>query len=198
MVPAGDAQLLRIVDAALLDAAQRAGHWLACRPGCNQCCTGVFRISQLDAARLRQGLQHLRVDDPHAAAQVEHRIRRTVASLAPTFPGDTSSGVLFEDDASLKAFEDFGDDAVCPVLNPATGTCTLYSARPMTCRTFGPPVRTDDGGLGTCELCFQGATEQQVQHAQLVLPPSALEDELESRMPVHGSTIIAFAFVQSA
>jgi len=47
-----DLNLIQIVDAALLSATQRSGHHLACRPGCFQCCIGVFPISQQDAHRL--------------------------------------------------------------------------------------------------------------------------------------------------
>ncbi len=32
----------------------------------------------------------------------------------------------------------------CPALDPATGHCDLYVHRPITCRTFGPPVRFAD------------------------------------------------------
>ena len=55
MRPAGDMELVQIMDAALADATTRSGAWLACRPGCSQCCHGVFRMSMLDAERLREG-----------------------------------------------------------------------------------------------------------------------------------------------
>ena len=32
----------------------------------------------------------------------------------------------------------------------------------MTCRVFGPPVRNEGGGLGVGELCFHGATAEQI------------------------------------
>ncbi len=56
MLPSRDAELVQIVDRALARATERGGAWLACRPGCTPCCHGVFRISQLDALRLRAGL----------------------------------------------------------------------------------------------------------------------------------------------
>ena len=52
-LPAGDRELVQIVDASLADAARRAGPWLVCRLGCTQCCFGAFAISQLDALRLQ-------------------------------------------------------------------------------------------------------------------------------------------------
>jgi hypothetical protein len=65
----------------------------------------------------------------------------------------------------------------------------------MTCRVFGPPVRSEDG-LGVCELCFHGATHEQIQSCEMIVDPENLEEhllaELEKRTEVHGSTIIAF------
>jgi Fe-S-cluster containining protein len=196
MLPAGDAGFVQIVDAALVDAAGRSGSWLACRPGCNQCCTGVFRISPLDAERLREGLRFLQQKDPQRAAQVESRVDASVLSLSGTYPGDTESGVLDEDEASLERFEDFGNDEACPVLDPTTGTCDLYAHRPMTCRTFGPPVRTEEGGLGICELCFVGAPAEQVAAAEMQLPSPDIEQQLVEELGATGDTIIPFAFRQ--
>jgi len=48
--------LIQIVTTALASATARGAHHLVCRPGCSQCCIGVFPIAQQDAARLREGL----------------------------------------------------------------------------------------------------------------------------------------------
>ena len=37
-----DADLIQIAEAALTDSYTRAGDWMACKPGCHQCCIGVF------------------------------------------------------------------------------------------------------------------------------------------------------------
>lgn len=190
MIPHGDRELVQIMDAALADAAVRCGHWLACRPGCNQCCSGVFRIGPLDAERLRAGLAEA---NPEKAEYIRGRVRESVLRLTPGYPGDTHTGILFEDEDSLERFEDFADDEVCPVLDTVTGTCDLYAHRPMTCRTFGPPVRTADEGFGVCELCFVGAPEEDVAAAELHLPDPALEARLEEETGVGGTTIVAFA-----
>ncbi len=71
MVPAGDAQLVQIVDGALAETGRRSGDWLVCRPGCTQCCVGVFAIHQLDAGRLEQGLAELTAGDPARGGQVK-------------------------------------------------------------------------------------------------------------------------------
>ena len=193
MLPRGDADFVQIVDAALADAAVRSGPWLACRPGCNQCCTGVFRISPLDAERLRYGLRLLQQDDPGRAAEVVSRVNASVARIGADYPGDINTGILSEDEVSLERFEDFGDEETCPVLNPLTGTCDLYTHRPLTCRTFGPPVRTEDGGFGVCELCFVGAPAETVAAAEMRLPSAAVEQELVEQLASRGDTLVAFA-----
>jgi Fe-S-cluster containining protein len=194
MTPRGDERLIQIVDAATADAARRAGAWLKCAPGCTQCCVGVFAISQLDAARLVAGLGDLELADPQRAAAVRRRAQNAVARLTPEFPGDAHTGIL--DGALAERFEDFANDEPCPALDPATGLCDLYAARPMTCRVFGPPLRTKEG-LGVCELCFVGAREDEIAAAEVHLDSDDLEAELtadaERARGMAGSTIIAWA-----
>ena len=191
----GDQKLIRIVDSALADAARRSGEWLACRPGCTQCCVGVFSISQLDAARLQKGLAELQRHDPQRAESVRDRARDAVRRLSSDFPGDPVTGILHEDENAQKRFEDFANDEPCPVLDPQTGLCELYDSRPMTCRVFGPPVRSEEG-LGVCELCFQGATDEEIAACEMKPDPGGLEtkliEELEKKTGAKGSTIIAF------
>ena len=90
MPPAADHELVQIVDNATADAAQRSGDWLLCRPGCTQCCVGVFAITQLDALRLREGLHALDISDPTRAKAVRIRARQSVERLTPEFPGDAA------------------------------------------------------------------------------------------------------------
>ena len=141
----GDMKLVQIVDAALADAERRSGHWLACRPGCTQCCMGVFAINQLDAARLRRGLRKLQAEAPERAAAVRARAREAVSRLSKDFPGDAASGILGNSEECVERFENFGNDEPCPALDPQSGLCELYESRPMTCRVFGPPVRSEGG-----------------------------------------------------
>ncbi|MGA7522005.1 MAG: YkgJ family cysteine cluster protein [Acidobacteriaceae bacterium] len=189
-----DAQLVQIVDAAVADAARRSGSWLLCAPGCTQCCIGVFPISQLDAARLREGLAALDATDPARAAAVRRRAEASVARLSPEFPGDPATGAL--DEARADLLDDFANDEPCPVLDPTTGLCDLYAARPMTCRVFGPPLRVD-GGLGVCELCFHGAAPDEIAACEVHLNCDDLETSLtteaEETRGRTGSTLVAWA-----
>jgi Fe-S-cluster containining protein len=203
-LPAGDGALIQIVDAALADAARRSGDWLVCRPGCTQCCVGVFAIHQLDAVRLQQGLARLEKTDPQRARRVRERARESVERLSAEFPGDAKTGVLdaavFDEGSEAEGrFAEFANDEPCPVLDPVTGLCDLYDARPMTCRTFGPPLRSEvrsEGGLGVCELCFHGATDEQIAACEMVVDPDDLESQLLAKLektpgPL-GRTMVAF------
>lgn len=198
MLPAADLRLIQIVDAATADAARRSGDWLKCAPGCTQCCVGVFAISQLDAARLRHGLAELRVSDPLRAAAVLRRAEAAVTRLAPDLPGDPRTGILDPDRS--EAFEDFANDEPCPALDPQTGLCDLYAARPITCRVFGPPLRTPEG-LGVCELCFAGAPDEAIAAGEVHLDCDDLEAsataEAERASGLAGQTLIAWALAAS-
>ena len=199
MLPSRDQQLVQIVDAALADTARRSGEWLVCRPGCTQCCIGAFAISQLDAERLRSGLQKLEEDDLERAARLLQRVRLSVSRIAAEFPGNTQTGILDDSPEAQECFADFANDEPCPVLDPETGMCDLYSARPMTCRVFGPPVRSEDG-LGVCELCYHGATEEEIAACEMHLETDALEatltTQVETSIGRYGNTIVAFALVK--
>jgi len=194
----GHQKLIQIVDAALADATRRSGEWLACRPGCTQCCIGVFAINQLDALRLRRGWEQLKKQNPDRAAAVVRRARESWSRLRAGFPGNQKTGILDADDESAHKFEKFANEEPCPVLDPATGLCELYESRPMTCRVFGPPVRSE-GGLGVCELCFHGATEKEIAACEMVPDPDDLESRLlkqvEKRWKIRGNTIIAYALL---
>src|SRR5450755_210079 len=104
-LPHQDRKLVQIVDAALARAGRRSGDWLICKPGCTPCCIGVFAIDQLDAIRLREGMDELEAVDPARAAQVRSRARESLARIAPEFPGDVTTGVLGDDDEAAERFE---------------------------------------------------------------------------------------------
>jgi Fe-S-cluster containining protein len=194
-------ELIQIVNAALADAFKKSSQWLACKPGCSQCCHGVFAINQLDARRLRRGLAELEAQDPERAGFLRKRALETVARLSEDYPGDPVSGVLDEDDTdeAAKRWDDFANEEPCPALDPATGKCELYEFRPVICRTFGPAMKTD-GDLGHCELCFVGASDEEVAAHEMNPDPNNLEaalvEELQKTTGESGETIIAFALVQ--
>jgi Fe-S-cluster containining protein len=162
----------------MAEAVRRSGTWLACRPGCFECCIGAFPITRSDARRLEEGLAVLSVADPRRAERVRQRAREAVVRICREFPGDPLAGALaMDEDADLEP---------CPALDPATGTCDLYAARPVTCRTFGPAVSCGGAELGVCELCYQGASDEEIAACRVELDPQALEEGGDE-------TIVAFA-----
>ncbi|MGA2194934.1 MAG: YkgJ family cysteine cluster protein [Bryobacteraceae bacterium] len=173
----GDRGFIQILDAALAESARRSGAWLVCKLGCTECCIGPFPITQLDAVRLREGLSGLQHSDPARAARILQRSREAVAR------GDQ------------------GDEDACPVLDPETGACDLYAARPVTCRTFGPPVRWGAEPLGICELNFQGATEEEIAACEVALDVREMEagllDSLERATGASGETSVASALLNT-
>jgi len=194
---ARDRHLVQIVDAALADAAGRAGEWLACRVGCTQCCHGAFAINALDAARLRAGMAELWETKPELAAEIGRRARGWIAEHGAAFPGDLATGRLGQTEAERERFEEFANEAACPALDPATGRCDVYAWRPMTCRVFGPPVRMEGeagSGLGHCELCFVGAGQDVVEACEMTIPHD-LEAVLLNGFGDAGETVVAFALL---
>lgn len=126
---------------------------------------------------------------------MRERARDAVARLAPDFPGDPLTGVLDEGDAAAERFADFANDEPCPALDTETGNCELYESRPMTCRTFGPPVQSEEG-LGVCELCYHGASDEEIAACEMNPDPEDLESvvlkTVEDTTGTRGDTIIAF------
>ena len=186
--------LFPILDAALDSAVARSADWLACRPGCHQCCVGVFPITALDAEALNAALA---AADPALAARIRQRAADSRSRLATGFPGDATTGQLFTQPHHEADFDDFANDEPCPVLDPATGTCDLYAARPVQCRTFGPPIRDDEDHLTVCELNFVDAPPLAASIAEMDQSWRQLEDtlitEAEARTDQRFPTLIAFA-----
>jgi Fe-S-cluster containining protein len=194
--------LIQIVNTAVASAYQRGGAHLACHPGCSQCCVGIFPISHQDALRLREALTTLEKTNPEKSARIQARATASRARLTPHFPGDPHTGILNPDYEDSQLFTDeseqsIGDNEPCPILDPDTGTCDLYAARPILCRTFGPPMRTAEDNLATCELCFTHATTEEIAACELdpTIPAheAASNDAFNATHHLHGQTIVAFA-----
>jgi Fe-S-cluster containining protein len=81
------------------------------------------------------------------------RLRQGLAELEPA-----RAGPIVERARRFRG----GDDEPCPVLDQEHGTCELYAWRPVTCRVFGPPMRFGGPDVSICELCFQGASDEEI------------------------------------
>jgi Fe-S-cluster containining protein len=192
----GDRLLLDAVDAAFAESARRAGPACACRVGCTECCQGPFPVNALDAWRLREGLRVLEEKDPERAEAVRRRARAAVQEMAEAFPGNRETGELTDDEQAEEAFCERFRALACPALDPATGACDLYEARPISCRTYGPPVRFGAQDLPPCRLWFAQSSPAAIEAARVEPDPDDRERELledaegDSRP---GDTIVAYA-----
>lgn len=169
-IETADRRLLGGIAVALAEAESRGG--VACRRGCIECCRGPFEITMLDALRLEAGLHELSQTDAARAQRVKARAEECAA-------GDAGA-----------------EDRMCPALDPETGECDLYEARPVTCRLFGPATRTIEGGVAACDLCYQGLDDGAVADRAVEVDAEgqerALLEELE-RLGWQGVTTVADA-----
>lgn len=170
-----DGILLGVVDDAVAAAAATAGDHLTCGLGCTACCMGPFEISAADAWRLRQGLSELAAAYPRAAAAVAVRARAQWDRWRDEFPGSAAEGTFGDDEDERVAFCDARADEACAALDPASGACVLYAHRPLACRTYGLPLRTEGELVAACELNFTDATSEAV--AAAALEPCGVEEE---------------------
>jgi Fe-S-cluster containining protein len=135
--------------------------------------------------------------DPERAARIRTRVATSLTRLDPWFPGDRTTGILNEDHEAAILFEEFANDEPCPVLDLDHGTCDLYEHRPILCRTFGPPMRTAEDNLATCELCFIHATTEEIAASELdpTIPAQeeASNEAFNTAHNLHGQTLIAYA-----
>jgi len=188
--------LLAALDEGLRVAQGQAGSRLTCRLGCTECCIGPFPITALDARRLRRGLRELARREPARAQRLGARASEAARILKEAFPGGEQHQ-LDEDESRREAYLARHSALPCPALDPETGGCDLYELRPMSCRTFGPPVRIGGEDLPPCRLCFAGASSDEVDGCRVEVDSDHLEDEilcqLEKRGVPSGETLVAFA-----
>lgn len=190
----GDRELLARLDETLGRAARRAAGHLACRPGCVECCIGPFAITALDGWRLRRALRQIEARDPLRAAAIRRRAEGAASLMREDFPGDPQTGTLSGDEEAENRFFERHAALPCPVLDPATGLCDLYDARPISCRTFGLPVRIGEENLPPCRLCFRGASPAEIEACRVIVDPEGLEDRLLAQVE-DAETVIAFALL---
>jgi Fe-S-cluster containining protein len=153
---------------------------LPCQAGCSQCCIGIFPITRLDLRLIREGLEHLRIDQ---RVRIETRAAQQIRALESAYPRLQSSPSLDdwpdqEIDKAAAAFH----DAPCPALGD-DGLCMLYDYRPLTCRSMGIPTRHDDIVNGAC------AVQTFVPIARLSASLEAQEEELAACEAVELATL---------
>ena len=139
----GIPELVQIVDRALASATGRGGAWARLPPRLYSLLP--WRLPHLAAGRRAPAppvFPSLKSQRPERAAAIAERASADIAALSAHFPGTPETGILAEEDEAWEQFAGLPEaDGPCPALDPATGRCELYAARPLTCRIFGPPVQ---------------------------------------------------------
>jgi bacillithiol system protein YtxJ len=192
-----DGRLLASIEASLREVSDKAGDQLVCKSGCTECCIGPFSITRLDAWRLRKGLRLLNSQAPDRVREIVERARRMVSLFSEDFPGDQIRGILNGDEELEDAFFERHAGLPCPVLDQETGLCLLYDSRPLSCRTFGPPVQFGCDKLPPCHLCFREAREEEMETCRLYPDPENIEglifEQTGTTKEEDWETIVAFA-----
>jgi Fe-S-cluster containining protein len=190
-----DERLVRGFDAAVAAGELAAGCRLACRLGCTACCIGPFDITPLDAARLLRGMEALDDKRPAVAEAIRRRAGVQWEEVAGRFPGNAAARTFSGENAAGQALFDHFMELPCPALDPATGACELYAFRPLSCRSFGLPVRCGKALLPPCSLNSIGAVPAEVAAALIEPDPDDAEGRLLEEWGrvggVGGDTIVA-------
>ncbi len=197
-LPQGDFQLVQIMDAALAEAAQKAGSVAGLPPPAARN-AAMAHLPSVRSTRCAfpPAWNRFAAKIPPWPPKLRGAPRRGLRSTGPIFPGDPTTGLLGDSDVEQERFEEFANEVACPGAGPRPpGRCDVYAWRPMTCRVFGPPVRMGDGeALGCCELCFVGVGEAEIAACEMPLPHE-LEAKLLDEIPASGETVVAFALLR--
>ncbi|MCB9895626.1 MAG: YkgJ family cysteine cluster protein [Planctomycetes bacterium] len=118
------------------------GERIHCAPGCSSCCSQIFQITEVEAARISAWVATL----PHKVKlELREKARANLAARAKLFGGPEQWGSTVPR----------GKGTPCPALDDA-GACGMYEARPIMCRKFGVPIYNPDkpDRVLACELNF--------------------------------------------
>jgi len=113
-----------------------------CAPGCSSCCSQIFQITEIEAARISAHVQALPEADRKS---LQARARLNLEARAMLFPEGEEWG----------STAPRGQGTPCPALTEQ-GACGMYAARPIMCRKFGVPIFNPDkpDSVMACELNF--------------------------------------------
>lgn len=143
-------RLLTRVDNWFSGCIARSGEQIRCAAGCAECCRGLFDITLLDAALLKEGFDRL---DAVVREQALTKCRERLSGLQRLWPDFAHPFILNyrpEDEWELLMPDD--DETPCPLLGE-DGRCLVYGFRPMTCRLHGLPLVDLTGEVLHDEWC---------------------------------------------
>lgn len=125
-------KLLNLIDTEFSRNKILHGEKIKCDKGCSKCCYQNFRITGIDAKIIADHINSLCEEDMKILTTKAFEYLESKDKLSKP----------------------------CPALSP-DGVCTIYEARPVVCRRFGPPMydyKTPDR-IHSCELNFSEGEE---------------------------------------
>ncbi|HEY7532836.1 MAG TPA: YkgJ family cysteine cluster protein, partial [Nitrospiraceae bacterium] len=103
----------------------------------------------MDREEIQRGLNNLPDDQ---RTEIDQRAREHIASLETRYPRLKKSPSLDEwDDAVIDQMVSDFAELPCPALD-SDGSCRIYEARPLACRTMGIPTEEHQLVQGACEV----------------------------------------------
>lgn len=139
--------LVQQVDAAFEKVQQEYGECVTCKVGCADCCHALFDLTLVEAIYIKNKFdEKFAGENRQAYIEKANTVDREVYKIKRQAHKDFDSGKpeneILEEMAKIKMR--------CPLLDD-DDQCSLYEARPITCRLYGVP--TVIGGQGhTCGL----------------------------------------------
>lgn len=132
------------------------GHRIQCRPGCSDCCSQLFQITEIEAAEVSRGVRELPEPQRRRLEDRARAYRAERAGIVSRQGEPEAWGSLPPPGARLP----------CPALEG--GVCVIYAHRPLICRRFGIPLWNPDrpGRVYACELNFRDGEE--IEDPQLI------------------------------
>lgn len=115
---------------------QEYSNEINCKESCCACCNNIFNVSIVEGIYLQEGFKKLDYEIQETIIQNLHSIKKSI-----------------EEKPDNKEF------IHCPLL--LNKRCSLYTYRPVICRTFGYPMVDElTGQIATCELNFPDLREE--------------------------------------
>lgn len=141
---------------------ERHGARMKCGPGCADCCSQLFQITEIEAATVSEGVRLL---GPALRRRIETRAGEYLRRRSEITRASEAWGSLPPPGARLP----------CPALED--GRCQIYGHRPLICRRFGMPLYNPDrpGRVYACELNF--ASGEAIDDGQLIQIQTGIHEE---------------------
>jgi Fe-S-cluster containining protein len=164
-------QLVQIVDTAMAEAMRLGGEQVQCRAGCMECCVGPIAITNADAMMLAERFAEFALTNPEAAADIAERAGRSWKKISRDFAAEHLPP---EETPTEQAWLERHLMEACPALHPETGACRIHAIRPLTCRLYGPAIRTDGIAHRHCRLNYVGMTAEEIEPLRVAVDPGPM------------------------